>query len=564
MTPREELLKIQKTITENLKDDIQSYQSKPNLKFKRYTGHYKKEFKSYQGLTDKNTLLDKINKSDIVYLGDYHTLDQSQKTVIKILREIIFKRKNITIGIELVYHDHQKHIDDFMKGTISEKQFLNKIDYYINWGFYWKNYRPIFDFAKKNSIRIIALNCRADEKSFILEKRDTFAADLIAAETLKHPKNLLFVLYGDLHIASKHIPKKVSDIIKSSKVSRNQLMVYQNSEHLYWKLAEQGKENADVVRISSNKFCIMNTPPWIRLQTYLNWLEKSGEILLTQTGTWLDDSETSDYYHQIINLISAISGFFQFSNKGFDQFHLYTTAEVEFVDFMNQYMKNSGNLSLKDIELIRTAIIYDGICLCPEKNVLYISNPTVNKVSEKVAQMISFKMTKYFPRLKREGDRDYFYSRVLTETIGFIGSKVINFKRKCDRLPDYKKMINLTKKKRLKGRLRDEREIAKLIVNHCEFEKTLLKRKHLTRIRFTNKFYTQEPRIFMGFSKALGFMLGNRLFNAMMTGKIYKKYLRNLFLFFPKKDGDSFIKYVELLKGVKDIKEKYKSKTERF
>ena len=192
------------------------------------------------------------------------------------------------------------------------------------------------------------------------------------------------------------------------------VIVFQNSEILYWKLAERGKEQtADVVRISPRKYCILNTPPWIKLQTFLNWLEKGGDLLLTPKGTWTDEEEVVEYvdfFHQIHHLIYAISEFFNLKKKGLDQFQLFTAEEVEFIDFMKEYMKDCVDISLKELELIRGSIIYDGICLCPEKNVMYVSNITINKVSEKTAQMMAFKISGYYPRFLREGDKDFFYS----------------------------------------------------------------------------------------------------------------------------------------------------------
>jgi len=566
MTPREELLQIQKVISDNLKEGIKAYQSRSSKTFKKYLKDYSKEFKNYDSITNKSNLINEIIKSHIVYIGDYHTLDQSQRTVIKILRELIDQNRPITLALEMVNLEDQRHLNSFIKGKITEKQFLQSIDYYKNWGFPWRNYKPIFDFAKINKIKLLGLNCKARKEKDLLKKRDVVAAKRIVAETKKYPNNIILVLYGDLHVAERHLPKRTKELLSKNNINRSQIIIYQNSEDLYWNLVKDGKEQStDVVKIKSGKYCIMNTPPWIKLQTYLNWLERGGDLLLSPKGTWSDEGyEQIDYYHQIVNYQNTIASFFNLSKKGFE-LHLYTAEEIEFIDFINNYMKSRANLSLKEIELIRGEVFFYGICLIPGENVIYLSTLNINKIAEKSSQLLGFKVSKYFPKLGREGDRDFFYSKILFEALGYLGSKVINFKRKCDRLSDYKKIIKQTKSKKLKGQLKDQKIIAKLLIEHKTLESSLIKYKSKLRLPNPQKsIYRQPPRVFLGLTKALGCILGDKLFLALMNRSIDKTYLRKIFLYKPIKGGDSFRKYMELVSIVGKLKEKYKSKTERF
>ena len=65
MTPREELLQIQKVISNNIKDQIRSYQGKPSRHFRKYLKEYSREFKTYKDIIDKANLIKKILKSDV-------------------------------------------------------------------------------------------------------------------------------------------------------------------------------------------------------------------------------------------------------------------------------------------------------------------------------------------------------------------------------------------------------------------------------------------------------------------------------------------------------------------
>ena len=52
------------------------------------------------------------------------------------------------------------------------------------------------------------------------------------------------------------------------------LIIYQNAHQVYWDLQAKGLEHDTVlVRISKYRHCIINTPPIVCQQSFLNWLE---------------------------------------------------------------------------------------------------------------------------------------------------------------------------------------------------------------------------------------------------------------------------------------------------
>ena len=52
------------------------------------------------------------------------------------------------------------------------------------------------------------------------------------------------------------------------------LVVLQNNDTIYWQLlAQQGHHEVEIVRIDAARFCVVNTPPVMVQQSYLNWIE---------------------------------------------------------------------------------------------------------------------------------------------------------------------------------------------------------------------------------------------------------------------------------------------------
>ena len=64
--------------------------------------------------------------------------------------------------------------------------------------------------------------------------------------------------------------------------------IFQNIEHLYWRLCSQGLEESDVLKINENAYCVMNTMPANKIQSYLNWLDYSKDAYFPVHQDWED------------------------------------------------------------------------------------------------------------------------------------------------------------------------------------------------------------------------------------------------------------------------------------
>ncbi|MDI6788915.1 MAG: ChaN family lipoprotein, partial [Planctomycetota bacterium] len=196
MSIRDELIEIQKRLVKKLKTDLYQEYCLSNPEIEKYYENYKLLTGNYERIATKEELVEEILKSDICYLGDYHTFRQSQKTLIRLLSAIepvrtqmnigglipltgsrsgtgsypdvyrgyplsnavpIFRRE-IIVGLEMVQSSFQDILDKFLNGEIDEKDFLRDINYDKTWGFNWNNYREILNYLKEHRLKALALN----------------------------------------------------------------------------------------------------------------------------------------------------------------------------------------------------------------------------------------------------------------------------------------------------------------------------------------------------------------------------------------------------------------------
>jgi uncharacterized iron-regulated protein len=64
----------------------------------------------------------------------------------------------IAIGLEMFQTPFQKVLDEYVSGKIDELTFLKRTEYFKRWGFNYRLYKPIIDYARQNRLPLVALN----------------------------------------------------------------------------------------------------------------------------------------------------------------------------------------------------------------------------------------------------------------------------------------------------------------------------------------------------------------------------------------------------------------------
>ncbi len=530
-SPREELLKIQRQIFLQNKKRIEDSVLSTEKNFEAYQHQYFKKLKQYQRVVDIEEFEAALLKAQVVYVGDYHTNKQSQRAFLRILKRLKKKKSSFVIALELVHARYQKNIDTYLHNKISEEVFLNQIQLKKRWYMdLWPNFAPLFHFAKHYQIPLYAIEA-APENSTLLKRDQEMAKQLLKIHR-KHPKQKILILVGDLHIAAQHLPGEFESLLREEEKSVETLTLYQNSADIYWKLAEQKKEEKiEVVQIEKNAFCMLNTPPIVWQQSYLNWLEQEG-----------DEIDFADPRAQVLDLAARIGRFLGLKlSKEKENLEVYTCGDLSFLE----RLKKDEDFSAKEIRQIKQQILASESYTIPRKQIIYLGSLSLNHAAEEAAHFVKYLSS----GLEFERDAaDAFYANILHETLGFFGSKIINHQRKCMHEADYKKLIQYLRK--LGGNIPRERqlelEIAHLILQHIQLEKKGLK--------ISEHSLFKKHLLFFGVTHGLGYLLGDKLYYAMMQGKISKSQIRELFLDPFRYSGQASEIYLWLIKKVEEVK----------
>lgn len=96
--------------------------------------------------------------SRVIYVGEVHPEYQDHQLQLRVLRSMHQQSLKLAVAMEMFPVSAQPALDAFVAGEIDEATFLRQSDYFNNWGFDYRLYRNIINFARQHQLPIIALN----------------------------------------------------------------------------------------------------------------------------------------------------------------------------------------------------------------------------------------------------------------------------------------------------------------------------------------------------------------------------------------------------------------------
>lgn len=524
LSPREELIKIQKQIFRKNQKIIEESILVSEQGFARYEQNYLKRVQTFRSVADAEELKKSLARADWIYLGDYHTNRQSQRALLRLLKMMIGQTDRFVICLEFLQKRHQPHADRFLQGKMALTTFLKRINLRKHFYFdLWENFEPIFDFAKYYQLDVYGIESAPFGAG--LKKRDEAMAKTLAEIHALRPDYKKIVFVGDLHIAPDNLPKQVAKAIADGYDPGRELFLYQNSEKIYWRLAEaQLEDKVEVVRLDDKSFCLINTPPIVWQQSYLNWLEnEEGEI------------DYQDPKHSFLDLADRIAKFLGIRlPKAKDEVEVFTCGDLSFLERLDE----DPDFSARERRMIQKQVELSESYYIPKHKWVYLANVSLNHAAEEATHFIRHLVAgDEFPR----SHEDAFYANVLHEAIGFFGSKIINQKRKCMRVEDFQSLIEYFKKNRVPRDRGFELEVAHMVIEVKKHEKRGLP------VANAGSIYRRHE-LFFGVTHALGYMMGEILYHAMLQGKFGKREIGKLFRDPFREEGAPYKTYAKLLK----------------
>lgn len=527
-------IRIRNQLYRRLEAHVRLLLGKESPGLARYRQEYDKEFVRRPRVSSREELVGELARCEILLIGDFHALQQSQKAQLRVLKSIPSSRP-VLLAVEFLEARHQKFVDRFLEGHLSERDFLKAVQWQKSWGFPWEYYRPLLRWAQKRKVRVVGLNKKGPGRSALtLKQRDSFAARIIAGLRHKHPEALVACIYGDLHLASGHLPRQIR--AQRGLQKSRLLTIFQNSEKFYFQLLEKELElEVDVVRMSKDQFCLLNVPPWVKWQNYLLFLENHVDREIRE------DSDFQDEVHNHLQIlehdlsVTVPEGSF-------------SVVSAQDRGFWDQILKIFLERDRKWIEgwIEKGASFY-----IPELHSAFLSRATVNHTAQLAMAVLHAHLSGWSKTPTRMPED--FLKLIWIETVQYFGTKLINPKRKTDTLQDIKAALAV--------RLPDDlgKEALQLALQQKMNELLVLSGRRGPRPM------AKPRRVGSSIEAArlLGGMLGEKLFLGYRRKVLSKDTLISLFRR-PVESETFELFYYEVLDLIESLPEPFLSKTEKL
>ncbi len=119
------------------------------------------------GSTD---LVKRLADTRILLIGEEHTDSEFHRVELRVIEALHASGREVLIGLEMFPYTAQGPLDDWTRGLLTEAGFLEKSDWYGNWGHHYGYYRAIFDYARDKHIPMYGINLPGDTVRTIRSK----------------------------------------------------------------------------------------------------------------------------------------------------------------------------------------------------------------------------------------------------------------------------------------------------------------------------------------------------------------------------------------------------------
>ena len=233
----------------------------------------------------------------MVLIGDYHALPAAQRHAASLMEQrALAGDRPVVLGVETIFARDQHILDEWWRREIDENELRQRIRFDLDWGYDWAPFYDLLVTARDHAEAIYGLDCMPREDLRKIGARDRHAAAKIAEIRQRHPDAVIFVLFGESHLAPGHLPREVHQLLPGAKI----LTVLQNIDALYWRAAGERADKVEAVRVNDDVLCVFNATPLEKYESYRLFLDQ-----------WSRCDDGPDFAPTIYNLIDSLARFLE-------------------------------------------------------------------------------------------------------------------------------------------------------------------------------------------------------------------------------------------------------------
>ncbi len=381
---------------------------------------YEKEFLDDQKKLTPNelkNLIKTINTADHLFIGDYHTLRQSQRFLLRLLRDRRLKKPKY-LALEVLRKNSLHLLEAWQKNKSpkNEVALRKSLQLETYWGSHWEAYRELFLLCESFSISLVPL---FDPQTNI-RGRDKAAAASISKLSFR-----TWTFIGEYHCARQHLPLELLKAAPEKKV----VVLQQNDDRATLKLLKETTEKSALILkapqwipsgYSDSKpidlFCILHTPLWIKYQSVLEHTFAAED---REAGEIQDASDQIQWSLKTLVKFLEDPRYPSHIKRGqLHHIHVYKSDDPHFYRSIVRLPKNEQ-------QAISQQLKTSGLAVSMTTREIFLSEVTINSCSQAAGLYL------YQAWSTNRFNTKQIYPLVLLETLSFFLSKLLNHSRRA-------------------------------------------------------------------------------------------------------------------------------------
>jgi len=495
---------------------------------RKYLRDFYDAYRSYESVLESAQVRDAIAQIDIALVADYHALPSSQRYLASLIRSAEVHQRPVVLGVETIFSRDQHILDEWWRAEIDEAELRQRVRFDLDWGYDWAPFYDLLSAARECGTALYGLDCMPREDLRKIGARDRHAAGKIAEIRRRHPEALVLVLFGESHLAPRHLPAQLHSLLPEDRV----LTVLQNVDALYWRAAGEKVDHVEAVRVADDVLCVFNATPLEKYENYRLYLNR-----------WVrDQNGAPDLGPTVYNLIDGLVRFLEIN--------LYsphnTTQPRLLVDLMPEvYSRNSDALlrrllsrkgfSVAQRRAMLRRVRERGSAYLAPLNAFYVRKFNMISATEDAARFLHHACRALPDRINGKAHeprapQDAFFAAVLEHALACFGSRILHPARPAFRDADLEELCELTcedLEQQTALPYRDVVEALNFLWWHRQSGRS--QRSHPAGPDWTRALaFTGRKWEYV--TEQLGSLVGNDLYDAYIDGRIGAPALRRLFL----------------------------------
>jgi hypothetical protein len=394
---------------------------------RKYLREFNQAFRNYDSLLDAQQMQAALLSADVVLVGDYHALPAAQRYAAMLVEQrAMVGDRPVVLGVETIFARDQHILEEWWRREIDEEELRQRIRFDLDWGYDWSPFHDLLVTARDHAEALYGLDCMPREDLRRIGARDRHAAAKISEIRQRHPDAVIFVLFGESHLAPGHLPKVLQGEMPGSKITT----VLQNVDALYWRAAGERADKVEAVRVNDDVLCVFNATPLEKYESYRLFLDQ-----------WSRCGDAPDFAPTIYNLIDSLACFLQMNrysphNGTQPRFLVDMLPEVYSggSDAMLLRLLSRKGVSEPDGAAMLACVEERGSAYLPQINSFYVREFQMMHVAEDAARFLHQACQGLPQRIRdridapggqRKGAIDAFYARIIEHAVAFFGSRVL-------------------------------------------------------------------------------------------------------------------------------------------